>query len=286
MAKFWSSYLRQCFARGSALCSAAPRTKVRLVGLHAIAQTQLQGNASKKQWPRSTRKNSPRPRTAEGFKFIPKKSTPHLDCISTDPLDGAKALSAVCARCQETEVWICLKCHAPHCSRYKNGCCKKHAEESGHLIAVSLSDLSVWDYGQDCYLDVYAIPKLRAPYAALHLAKFGEAPSFPGRRCSSSALQKTTSCRPPTRLTSAVEARTRRAGATTRATRRPRVAHGDHRVEDASRTRVRRAYPHPPSPRRKNPKAPVRQSRQRPSKPPSVPRQSTSDIGRETDHRD
>ena len=45
---------------------------------------------------------------------------------------------------------------------------------------MSLSDLSVWDYGQDCYLDVYAIPKLRAPYASLHLAKFGEAPSFPG----------------------------------------------------------------------------------------------------------
>ena len=107
-----------------------------------------------------------------GFQVYPKKSTPHLDCISTDALDGAKALSAVCARCGEDEVWICLQCHAPHCSRYKNGCCKKHAEESGHLIAVSLSDLSVWDYGQDCYLDVYAIPKLRAPYAALHLAKF------------------------------------------------------------------------------------------------------------------
>ena len=45
---------------------------------------------------------------------------------------------------------------------------------------MSLSDLSVWDYGQDCYLDVYAISKLRAPYASLHLAKFGEAPSFPG----------------------------------------------------------------------------------------------------------
>ena len=115
-----------------------------------------------------------------GFQVYPKKSTPHLDCISTDALDGAKALSAVCARCGEDEVWICLQCHEPLCSRYKNGCAKKHAEESNHHIAVSLSDLSVWDFGQDCYLDVYAISKLRAPYAALHLAKFGEAPSFPG----------------------------------------------------------------------------------------------------------
>ena len=89
-----------------------------------------------------------------GFQVYPKKSTPHLDCISTDPLDGAKALSAVCARCGEDEVWICLQCHAALCSRYKNGCAKKHAEESNHHIAVSLSDLSVWDFGQDWYLDV------------------------------------------------------------------------------------------------------------------------------------
>ena len=26
-----------------------------------------------------------------GFQVYPKKSTPHLDCISTDALDGAKA---------------------------------------------------------------------------------------------------------------------------------------------------------------------------------------------------
>ena len=36
-----------------------------------------------------------------GFQVYPRKSTPHLDCISADPLDGAKALSAVCARCGE-----------------------------------------------------------------------------------------------------------------------------------------------------------------------------------------
>merc|ERR1711924_18827 len=84
-----------------------------------------------------------------GFQVYPKKSTPHLDCISTDALDGAKALAAVCARCGEDEVWICLQCHEPLCSRYKNGCAKKHAEESNHHIAVSLSDLSVWDFGQD-----------------------------------------------------------------------------------------------------------------------------------------
>ena len=46
-----------------------------------------------------------------GFQVYPKTSTPHLDSISDAPLDGAKALSAVCARCSEDEVWICLQCH-------------------------------------------------------------------------------------------------------------------------------------------------------------------------------
>ena len=53
------------------------------------------------------------------------------------------------------------------------------AISEGGGFAVSLSGLSVWDFGQDCYLDVYAIAELHAPYAALHEAKFGAAPQFP-----------------------------------------------------------------------------------------------------------
>ena len=72
---------------------------------------------------------------------------------------------------------ICLKYHAPFSRDIRTAVASTPGER--HLIAMSLSG-GVWDYGQVDPLDVYAIPKLRAPYAALHLAKFGEPPSFPG----------------------------------------------------------------------------------------------------------
>ena len=103
-------------------------------------------------------------------------------------LDGAAALRAPCASCgAEGENWVCLSCHATHCSRYVRGHAADHAAASGHHLACSLSDLSFWDFGQDCYLDVFAIDALHAPYSALHLAKFGEAPALPKRGAARSA---------------------------------------------------------------------------------------------------
>ena len=81
----------------------------------------------------------------------------------------------------EGENWICLATHKCLCSRYVAGHAKAHAEATGHKIAVSLADLSFWDFGQDAYLDVFAIEALHAPYTALHIAKFGEAPTLPAR---------------------------------------------------------------------------------------------------------
>ena len=117
-----------------------------------------------------------------GFQVYPRTSTPHLDCISSKPLDGAAALAAACEVCgAEGENWICLATHKCLCSRYVAGHAKEHAEGSGSKIAVSLADLSFWDFGQDAYLDVFAIEALHAPYTALHVAKFGEAPTLPSR---------------------------------------------------------------------------------------------------------
>jgi len=104
-----------------------------------------------------------------------------------------------------SENWVCLLCHKIFCSRYVNAHAKAHAEATGHLIACSLSDLSFWDFGQDAYLDVFAIEALHASrptacvfldarrghrasldarrrYTALHLAKFGAVPTLPTRR--------------------------------------------------------------------------------------------------------
>jgi len=114
-----------------------------------------------------------------GYQVYPQTSSPHLDCVSAAPLDGAAALRAACGATGEN--WVCLGCHAVLCSRYVAGHAAAHAASTGHLIACSLSDLSFWDFGQDAYLDVYAIETLHAPYAALHVAKFGEAPALPSR---------------------------------------------------------------------------------------------------------
>ena len=37
--------------------------------------------------------------------------------------------------------------------RYKKGHCLSHSQESGHCLALSFSDLSVWCYVCDNYLD-------------------------------------------------------------------------------------------------------------------------------------
>ena len=103
-----------------------------------------------------------------GFQVYPKKSTPHLDCISTDPLDGAKALSAVCSRCGEDEVWICLQCHAPLCSRYKNGCAKKHADARSQVLALrGGSNYPVALYGNGAVALAYASLMIFAPNTLL-----------------------------------------------------------------------------------------------------------------------
>ena len=37
--------------------------------------------------------------------------------------------------------------------RYKKGHCLSHSQESGHCLALNFSDLSVWCYACDNYLD-------------------------------------------------------------------------------------------------------------------------------------
>jgi hypothetical protein len=54
--------------------------------------------------------------------------------------------------CPSTENWICLECNASRCSRYVNGHSIHHAQSTGHCLAVSLSDLSVWCYECEAYV--------------------------------------------------------------------------------------------------------------------------------------
>ena len=134
------------------------------------------------------------------------KRCPHLDYLEA-PLADPSTLrfGQPCADgCPCGENWVCLFCAGTRCSRYVNGHCLAHwkqtaaeqertltvAEASkgkqalGHHLAISLSDLSVWCYACEAYVEHDAI----LPHCeALRKLKFGEAANAP-----SSAMPATT----------------------------------------------------------------------------------------------
>ncbi|KAF8661114.1 hypothetical protein HU200_057220 [Digitaria exilis] len=84
-----------------------------------------------------------------------------------------------CSRCHHpAENWLCLICKDVLCSRFINKHMLCHYQEIGHCLALSFSDLSVWCFACDSYLDVQAIAELRPVYEVAHLLKFGERPPF------------------------------------------------------------------------------------------------------------
>ncbi|GMQ01085.1 hypothetical protein CsSME_00047860 [Camellia sinensis var. sinensis] len=66
-----------------------------------------------------------------------------------------------------------------HCnSRFINKHMLEHYWETSHCVALSYSDLSVWCFSCDSYLDAQVILALRPVYETAYLLKFGEAPPF------------------------------------------------------------------------------------------------------------
>jgi len=58
-----------------------------------------------------------------------------------------------CSVCTDPkECWLCLHCFQILCSRYVNSHQQKHYDETGHCLAASFSDLSVWCYKCDSYI--------------------------------------------------------------------------------------------------------------------------------------
>jgi hypothetical protein len=118
-----------------------------------------------------------------GFQVTPLASSPSASLVDQSPLPAplaASLLSAPCAACgSKAENWLCLHTRRVLCSRYVQGHAAAHAASSPSKLQLSLSDLSVWDHGQDAYLDVLAIPELRGSFRAVYVAKFGEEPELP-----------------------------------------------------------------------------------------------------------
>ncbi|CAJ0633544.1 14421_t:CDS:2 [Entrophospora sp. SA101] len=79
--------------------------------------------------------------------------------------------SKPCAKCNDAkENWLCLKCQQVFCS---SAHMSEHNQETSHPLAISFSDMSVWCYECDDYIDS---PNLKQIITACYVSKFGELP--------------------------------------------------------------------------------------------------------------
>lgn len=102
----------------------------------------------------------------------------HLAILSSD-LAHIPAPNTPCNRCQHpSENWLCLCCKDVLCSRFVNKHMLEHYKQTTHCIALSYSDLSVWCFACDSYLDAQLIQQLRPVNETAYILKFGEAPPF------------------------------------------------------------------------------------------------------------
>ncbi|XP_025261717.1 histone deacetylase 6 isoform X2 [Camponotus floridanus] len=107
----------------------------------------------------------------EMFAVVPLRDCPHLFTVNEVPPSGID-VTLPCMECASTaENWICLQCYTVHCARSINQHAMQHAEECEHPITLSFSDISVWCYGCEAYIDN---PRLYAARNAAHQSKFNE----------------------------------------------------------------------------------------------------------------
>nr|XP_046470327.1 histone deacetylase 6 isoform X2 [Neodiprion pinetum] len=107
----------------------------------------------------------------EMFAIVPLRDCPHLPTVEEVPADGID-VRAPCQECNSTaENWICLQCYTVHCARSINEHAVTHGEATQHPMTLSFSDLSVWCYGCEAYIDN---PRLYAARNAVHRSKFNQ----------------------------------------------------------------------------------------------------------------
>ncbi|GFO21263.1 histone deacetylase 6 [Plakobranchus ocellatus] len=106
------------------------------------------------------------------FAVTPLTWCPHLTEVRPVPREGLNS-SEPCGTCGDpTENWVCLTCYKVECSRFVNEHMLYHRLETEHNMVLSYSDISVWCYCCDQYVDN---PALREVKNAAHRSKFGEA---------------------------------------------------------------------------------------------------------------
>uniref|UniRef100_A0A146M156 Protein deacetylase HDAC6 n=2 Tax=Lygus hesperus TaxID=30085 RepID=A0A146M156_LYGHE len=106
----------------------------------------------------------------EMFAVVPLRSCPHLPQIRPIPDNGIDT-NATCESCtQPNENWTCLVCYTTQCGRYVNEHMLQHHLETEHPLTLSFSDLSVWCYPCQAYIDNQALYNAKN---AAHISKFG-----------------------------------------------------------------------------------------------------------------
>ncbi|XP_057964375.1 uncharacterized protein LOC131155337 [Malania oleifera] len=102
----------------------------------------------------------------------------HLGSLFSD-LSHIPTPATPCNRCDNpAENWLCLCCKDVFCSRFVNKHMLEHYQQQNHCLALSYSDLSIWCFSCDAYLDAQVLLQLRPVYETAYILKFGESPPF------------------------------------------------------------------------------------------------------------
>uniref|UniRef100_A0A1L8DWX0 Protein deacetylase HDAC6 n=1 Tax=Nyssomyia neivai TaxID=330878 RepID=A0A1L8DWX0_9DIPT len=107
----------------------------------------------------------------EMFAVVPLKNCPHLTLL--DPSQAPTEINtfAPCEVCTSAvENWICLHCFRTLCGRYVGEHMLYHHLDTEHPLTLSYSDLSVWCYKCESYIDN---PMLYKYKNMAHVCKFG-----------------------------------------------------------------------------------------------------------------
>jgi histone deacetylase 6 len=103
---------------------------------------------------------------------VPLTYCPHLTQVCPLPSFDFIDVNKPCKDCNSRqENWICLTCHGVFCSRFVNSHMVEHFEKSKHPMVLSFSDLSIWCYACDAYVENEILNEAKASACK---SKFGE----------------------------------------------------------------------------------------------------------------
>ena len=101
--------------------------------------------------------------SAQGGFVVPLSYCPHLEQINKNLDEKLVDARRSCTKCNDPkENWICLTCFDTCCSRYVNEHMVLHSIETNHPMALSFSDISVWCYECENYVDNEILAEIKS----------------------------------------------------------------------------------------------------------------------------